>query len=131
LDGSAGALALVLQESFECAPAGVQYGFRHPCLGQLQAAHIAHDNLLICIHHPAAELVARILPTTPDPSMHPLGLPQMATSLQRADPMLCIPVEADCFQALPVACHGGILDPQINAHGLLRRGGLLNTYLHG
>jgi hypothetical protein len=47
LYGSAGALALVLRESFECARAGVQHGFRHPGLRQLQAAHIAHDDVLI------------------------------------------------------------------------------------
>src|SRR3954470_1440661 len=68
LDGSAGALAFVLQESFEQAPAGVQYGLRHPCLRQLQATHIAHDNLLIGIHQPAAELMAGILPPPPNPS---------------------------------------------------------------
>jgi len=131
LYGSADALAFVLQESFEQAPAGVQYGLRHLCLGQLQAAHIAHDNLLIGIHHPATELMAGIVPTPPDPSMQPFGLPHVPSPLQGADPMLRIPIEADCFQPLPVARYGRILDPEINTHGLLRRGGLLNTYLHG
>jgi len=55
--------------------------------------------------------MAGLLPTAPDPSMQPLGLPHMPSSLQRADPMLRITVEADGFQALPVARHGGILDP--------------------
>jgi hypothetical protein len=75
--------------------------------------------------------MAGILPTAPDPSMHPLSLPQVASSLQGADPMLRIPIKPDRFQALPVARHGHILDSEIHAHGLLRCGGLFNAYLHG
>jgi len=130
LYGSAGALALVLQESFEQAPARIEHGFRHPRLGQLQATHVAHDNLLIGIHHPAAELVAGILPTTSDSSMHPLSLPHMATSLQGADPKLRISIKPDRFQALPVARHGDILEPEINTHRRLRRGCLLIAHIH-
>jgi hypothetical protein len=81
LYGSAGALALVLQESFEQAPARIEHGLSHPCLRQLQATHIAYDDLLIRVDQLAAELMAGILSTPPDPSMHPLGLPQMPASL--------------------------------------------------
>jgi hypothetical protein len=42
-----GLLALVLQETLEHPPSGIQHGLRHPCFGQFEAAHVAHDNVLI------------------------------------------------------------------------------------
>ena len=43
-------LALVLQLRLEHAPAGIQYGFGHPGLCQLQAAHIADFDDLIVVY---------------------------------------------------------------------------------
>jgi hypothetical protein len=54
-------LALVLQTPSEHTPSGIQHGLRHPCFHQLGTAHIAHHDLLILIHYPAAELMQRIL----------------------------------------------------------------------
>jgi hypothetical protein len=61
LKGSARLLAFVLQIPSEHAPSGIQHGLRHPCFHQFGTAHIAHHNLLILIHDPAAELMQRIL----------------------------------------------------------------------
>src|SRR5579883_1563719 len=40
-DGPAGILAFITQHLSEQAPSAVEHGSRHPCLDQLQAAHIA------------------------------------------------------------------------------------------
>jgi hypothetical protein len=54
--------------------------------------------------------VAGILPTAADTAMQTLGLPSVAASLQHAQFVLGIAVEADRFQALPIASHRCILD---------------------
>jgi len=53
-------LALVLQLRFEHAPTGIQHGLCHPCLHQLQAAHVANDDILILINNLPRKLVQSI-----------------------------------------------------------------------
>jgi hypothetical protein len=54
--------------------------------------------------------VAGILPTAPDTAMQTLGLASVAPSLQHAQFVLGIAVEADRFQTLPIAGYRRILD---------------------
>src|SRR6202023_1466530 len=60
---SAGLTALGLQLCFEHTPAGVQHRFRHPCLDQLQAAHIAYEDILISIDSFSTEFMEGVAPS--------------------------------------------------------------------
>jgi predicted TIM-barrel enzyme len=53
-------LALILQLRFEHAPAGIQHGLRHAGLHELQAAHVANDDILILINQLSGKLMQRI-----------------------------------------------------------------------
>jgi hypothetical protein len=63
LNASAGLLALVLQLRFEHPPARIEYGLGHPRLGELEAAHVADNDVLILIDHPPRKFMKRIGPT--------------------------------------------------------------------
>src|SRR2546421_11994129 len=66
---SAGVLALILQHLPEDPPTAIEDGLCHPRFHQSRAAHIAHSNVLILIHDPAAELMQRVLPPVRRPAM--------------------------------------------------------------
>jgi len=57
----AGLLALILQLRFEHAPAGVEHGFRDPCLDQLGAIYIAYEDPLILVDYLGRKFMQRIL----------------------------------------------------------------------
>src|SRR5438445_11539609 len=71
---SAGVLALVLQHLPEYPPTAIEDGLCHARLHQLRAAHIAHGNVLILIHDPAAELMECVPTPVRRPAIQELRL---------------------------------------------------------
>jgi len=63
LNASAGLLALVLQLRFEHPPASIEHGLGHPRLNELEAAHVAYDDVLILVDHLPRKLMQRVDPT--------------------------------------------------------------------
>jgi hypothetical protein len=74
-------LALICQKDLEHPPAGIQHGFGHPRLDQLQAAHVTDDNFLITIDHLSGKLMQGISPAAGDLAMNALGLALVPTAL--------------------------------------------------
>jgi hypothetical protein len=81
LKRSGSLLALVFQLSFEHAPAGVEHRLCHPCLDQLETAHVAHDYLLIAINNFPRKLMQGIGPAPRSFAMNTFGLPLVAMPL--------------------------------------------------
>src|SRR5437016_6979662 len=88
---SAGVLALILQHLPEHSPTAVEHGFRHPRLHQSRAAHIAHSNVLILIHDPAAKLMECVPAPVRRPPMQELGLrsEEHTSELQSLTNLVC------------------------------------------
>ncbi|HEY2685365.1 MAG TPA: hypothetical protein VGI93_17755, partial [Steroidobacteraceae bacterium] len=80
-EASAGLLALVLQLPLEHAPTGIQHGFGHPGLGELETADITDDDRLIGFYDLARKLVQRVLSAPGGPAMQPFGLTFVAAAL--------------------------------------------------
>src|SRR5207253_7897832 len=91
---SAGVLALILQHLPEHPPTAIEHGFRHPRLHQLSAAHIAHGNVLVLIHDPAAELMQRVPASVRCSPVQELGLTPVAAALRLGNARLDIAIEA-------------------------------------
>jgi len=131
LDRPAGVLTLVQQHLSEHSPAAIEHGGCHPCLGELQGAHVADDDTLIRIDDSTTELMAQILPLTTDAPMQAFGLPEVAASLQQAQFTSGIAIAADRRQALPIAGDRGVLDPQVDPDRLFRGGDRLGGDFYG
>src|SRR6266853_5067545 len=130
LNASAGVLAFVPQLRFEHAPAAVEHGLCHPCLHQLQAAHISNDDILVLIHNLSRKLMQRILTPIRCFPMQALCLPLVPTAL-RPRQLLCDALRpAAGLESLAVTRHGDVLEAKVNANRLRRRGGLLAGDLH-
>ena len=123
-------LALILQKPFEQAPPSVEHGLSHPCLRQLQAAHVAYHNVLIPINDGSAELMERIGSTACRPSVQTLRLTPMTASLRLGDPYLQSTVKATALQALTLAGDGDVLQSQVDADGLLGGRGRFSGVFH-
>src|SRR5207253_6715088 len=127
---SAGVLALIPQHLPEHPPAAVEHGFGHPRFYQLRAAHIAHGNVLILIHDPAAELMQRVPAPVRRPAMQALRLTLVAAALGLGNARLDVAIEATALAASPIARDRHLLQPQVNAHRLFRCDGGLALHLH-
>src|SRR5207253_9906616 len=113
---SAGVLALILQHLPEHPPTAIEHGFRHPRFHQLRAAHIAHGNVLILIHDPAAELMQRVPAAVRRPAMQELRLAPVAAALGLGNARLDVPIEAPALAAGPVARDRDLLQSQVDTH---------------
>jgi hypothetical protein len=80
-NASAGILAFVLQLRFEHTPARIQYGFCHPCLNQLETAHVANDYVLIPINNLSRKFMERIGTAARRFPVNPLGLSLVPATL--------------------------------------------------
>jgi hypothetical protein len=86
----------------EHTPTGIQYGFRHPGLRQLQAAHIADDDCLILINNPSRELVQGVFAAPCGLTVQPLRLPPMTAPLGHRDLLFDAAVELSFRKLCPV-----------------------------
>src|SRR5437879_5415358 len=127
---SAGVLAFILQHLPEHPPTAIEHGFRHPRLHQLRATHIAHGNVLILIHDPAAELMQCVPAPVRRPAVQELSLTLVATALGLGNARLDVPIEAAALAARPIARDRHLLQSQVNAYRLLWRDGRLDRHLH-
>src|SRR5205807_2246480 len=126
---SAGVLALVLQHLPEHPPPAIEDGLCHARLHQLRAAHIAHGNVLILIHDPAAELMQCVPAAVHCSPVQELGLTPVATALGLGNARLDVAVEATALAPSPIARDRDLLQPQVNAHRLLWCDSALDLHL--
>jgi len=129
-DAATGPMALVLQLRLEHAPAGVQHGLRHACLGQLQAAHVAHDDVLVVLHDATGERVDRVQSAVRCFGVVALRLPIVAPALGLGDLVLDVAIKRPGVQRRAIAGGGHALEAQVDAHGLVRRDIELDRHLH-
>jgi len=97
----------------EHAPAGVEDGFRHPCLDQLGAAHIAYENPLILVDYLGRKFMQRILASPRRGAVQALRLTPMGAPLCLRDLALQISIETTRLELLPVARRDRIFQTQI------------------
>ena len=108
-NASAGLLALVLSLHREHPPAGIQHGLGQPCLDELGAAHIAHEDPLISVHYPCREFMQGILAPASCRAVQALRLTLVAAALCPGDLLLDVSIEMARLELLPIAGRHSIL----------------------
>jgi len=105
---STGLLAFIPYLRFEHTPAGIQYGFCHPCLHQVEAAHIADEYPLIGINHPPREFVQSVFASSRRASVQAFGLAFVSPTLGLGNALLDAAVKMRCLELLPIARGRGV-----------------------
>jgi len=117
-------LAFILQHLPEHSPAAIQHGLRHSRLCKLSTAHVSYNDVLISIHHLAAELVQSVFAAVCCPPVQVLDPAPMAATLSQGNLPLNAAVEGAGCAPITITSDRHVLQPEINPDVFVGRNGL-------
>ena len=79
------AIAFVPEHGSEAAPAGIEYGFCHPCLGQRERLHVADEYCSVTVGQLGAALLQKIGTTISDLGVDRLDPSRFAGALRHGE----------------------------------------------